>query len=397
MSTKTKSVILNGWEQKPLKKIASLLKDGTHGTHKHNENGVALLSAKDISNGVIKIDNDPRLISHDDFNKIHRNYCIKNGDILLTLVGSIGNIAKVSNYNKNFTLQRSVGILRFESGLNDFLYQLFQTAWFKNQLKKRENRGAQGGVYLGELGKIEVLLPPEDERRRIVRVLETWDRAIALVERKIACKRAVKQWLMQQLLTGQRRLPGFSGEWNFFELKDIANCLDNKREPLNSEERRNKKGSIPYCGANGIVDYVDDFTFDQEIILIAEDGGFFDEYKSRPIAYRMNGKTWVNNHAHVLVAKKNVNQNLLFFATVHKNILRYLNGGTRSKLNKSELLKIEYFLPVDRLEQDVIASVFNNADLEINLLQQKLDLLKDQKKYLLNNLVTGAIRTPEDI
>ena len=100
------------------------------------------------------------------------------------------------------------------------------------------------------------------------------------------------------------------------------------------------QGDIPYCGANGVLDFVNDFVVDDDIILMAEDGGYFDEYASRPIAYRMSGKSWVNNHAHILKAKAGADQAFLFYSLVHKNILPFLASGTRAKLNKSEMAKI---------------------------------------------------------
>src|SRR5699024_7629225 len=108
---------------------------------------------------------------------------------------------------------------------------------------------------------------------------------------------------------------------------------------------------------NGILDYVNDFVVDDDIILIAEDGGHFDEYESRPIAYRMNGKVWVNNHAHILQAKQGFHQAFLFYSLVNKNILSYLANGTRAKLNRSELDKIEVFWPSKPEEQTAIATV----------------------------------------
>lgn len=111
----------------------------------------------------------------------------------------------------------------------------------------------------------------------------------------------------------------------------------------------------------------------------------------------MTGKCWVNNHAHVIKAKSGFSQDLLFYLTVHKDILAYLNGGTRAKLNKSELQKLKYFAPIDKKEQQAIANIFTTADAGITALETKLTLLKDQKKYLLNNLITGEIRTPENL
>lgn len=89
-------------------------------------------------------------------------------------------------------------------------------------------------------------------------------------------------------------------DWGTASLLAVADSLDNVRVPLNEPQRQRMQGDIPYCGANGVLDYVSDFVIDDDIILMAEDGGYFDEYASRPIAYRMKGKCWVNNHAHIL-------------------------------------------------------------------------------------------------
>ena len=84
-------------------------------------------------------------------------------------------------------------------------------------------------------------------------------------------------------------------------LEDVCDILDSQRIPVTAKDR--KKGIYPYYGANGIQDYVDDYIFDDELVLLAEDGGNFGS-KDRPIAYRVSGKCWVNNHAHVLKAKE---------------------------------------------------------------------------------------------
>ena len=169
-------------------------------------------------------------------------------------------------------------------------------------------------------------VPPESEQRTIAEALSDVDRLLAALEALIAKKRAViKQAAMQQLLTGESRLPGFSGTWETKRLEHIVDCLDHVRIPLNETQRANMPGLYPYCGANGVLDYVNDFVLDDDVILIAEDGGYFDEYTHRPIAYRMSGKIWVNNHAHILKAKSGYSQGFLYFSLVHKNILPYLS------------------------------------------------------------------------
>ena len=107
------------------------------------------------------------------------------------------------------------------------------------------------------------------------------DQLLGSLEKLIAKKRAIKQAAMQQLLTGKTRLPGFSGDWETKRLENIIDCLDHVRVPLNETQRARMPGPYPYCGANGVLDYVNDFILDDDVVLIAEDGGYFDEYVRR--------------------------------------------------------------------------------------------------------------------
>ena len=197
---------------------------------------------------------------------------------------------------------------------------------------------------------------------------------------------------MQELLTGKKRLPGFSGEWKVKRISEIADCLDNLRVPLNAAQRSKMKGSYPYCGANGVLDHIDRYCVDDAVVLIAEDGGYFDEYMTRPIAYRMSGKFWVNNHAHILKSKPAFDQDFLFYSLVHKNILSFLASGTRTKLNKSEMNKITIWQPKERFEQTAIATILSDMDAEIAALEAKLSKARLLKQGMMQELLTGRIR-----
>ncbi len=185
-------------------------------------------------------------------------------------------------------------------------------------------------------------------------------------------------------------------EWDIIPLSKCFDILDNKRKPLNQKERKRISGEIPYYGANGIVDYINDYIFDDELILIAEDGGNFDEFQTRPIAYKINGKSWVNNHAHVLKGKNGFCQNFLFYCLEHKNILVCLNGGTRAKLNKSDLEKLPIQIPQIK-EQSYIADLLTSWDESIAILQKRINNTLYRNNWLANQLLTGKKRFPEFI
>ncbi|HIF9352605.1 TPA: restriction endonuclease subunit S [Photobacterium damselae] len=194
------------WEEVKLKAITQFIKDGTHGTHKRYDKGVPMLSAANITkNHKVNFEGAPN-ISHDDYNKIHSKYEINEGDILLTVVGTLGRVALVPKAMK-FTLQRSVAIIRTSNkASNQFLMQVFSSKEFNNLLMSKSNSTAQAGVYLGELAKIKLLLPSLIEQQKIASVLTAADKDIELLEAKLAHLKQEKKALMQQLLTGKRRV-----------------------------------------------------------------------------------------------------------------------------------------------------------------------------------------------
>lgn len=179
--------------------------------------------------------------------------------------------------------------------------------------------------------------------------------------------------------------------WGIKTLEECFDILDNKRRPINSEEREKRQGIIPYYGANGLQGFIDGFLFDEPLILIAEDGGQFSEFQTRPIAYRIYGKSWVNNHAHVLKAKKQFNQNAIFYALEHKDIQPYIVGGTRSKLNQSALRKIPILIPNDKAEQSKIAEILETVDRSIEQTEALIAKQQRIKTGLMQDLLTKGI------
>jgi type I restriction enzyme S subunit len=106
----------------------------------------------------------------------------------------------------------------------------------------------------------------------------------------------------------------------------------------------------------------------------------------------MVGKCWVNNHAHIVKAKTDHDQGFIFFSLVHKNILSYLASGTRAKLNKSEMNKIEVCLPLEKGEQTAIATVLSDMDAEIGVLEARREKTRVLKQGMMQKLLTGRIR-----
>ena len=163
-------------------------------------------------------------------------------------------------------------------------------------------------------------------------------------------------------------------QMNMLLIEDCCEILDSQRVPITSTNR--VKGNYPYYGANGIQDYVADYIFDDELVLLAEDGGNFGS-KERPIAYRVSGKCWVNNHAHVLKPKAGLDVDYLCYSLMFYNTDGLVNGATRQKLTQATMRKMQ--IPERKIEeQNKIVKTLNKATSIITHLRtqlEKLDLL----------------------
>ena len=181
------------WEQRKLGDVLSLLKDGTHGTHRDAESGPLLLSAKNIKNGTVQWDESDRRISEDEYNIIHSNFRLQKGDVLLTIVGSIGEVAILSQ-SEGVTFQRSVAFLRPSDEIcSEFLYSEIQGQKFQKELNDRKSTSAQPGMYLGDLGAIPIEFPTSDEEQmQIGSYFSTIDHLITLHHRKCIILRKMK-------------------------------------------------------------------------------------------------------------------------------------------------------------------------------------------------------------
>lgn len=169
-------------------------------------------------------------------------------------------------------------------------------------------------------------------------------------------------------------------------LADVCDILDSQRIPVTARDR--VKGCYPYYGANGIQDYVDKYIFDDELVLLAEDGGNFGS-KESPIAYRVSGKCWVNNHAHVLKPHDNTDVDYLCYALMFYNTEGLVNGATRQKLTQSAMKKM--MIPFcDLKRQQEIVNELNAVSHLISLRQRQAEKLDELVKARFVEMFGGA-------
>lgn len=158
---------------------------------------------------------------------------------------------------------------------------------------------------------------------------------------------------------------------NMMFVEDCCEILDSMRVPITAADR--EEGEYPYYGANGIQDRVSDYIFDDELVLLAEDGGNFGS-KEKPIAYRVSGKCWVNNHAHVLKPKDGLNVDYLCYSLMFYKVGGMVNGATRQKLTQTAMRKMQ--IPSRNMEEQILIVEKLNQVLRIKeQRQQELVLL----------------------
>lgn len=169
-------------------------------------------------------------------------------------------------------------------------------------------------------------------------------------------------------------------EWKEYKLGEIIKVLDFKRIPLSSQERSMRKGYFPYYGAQGIIDYVDDYIFDGTYLLIAEDGENLKSNKQN-IAQIARGKFWVNNHAHIVDSNGLCDIRYLCYLLNNIDISGYITGSAQPKLNQANLLSIVVKLPFLNTQQS-IANYIAIFDEKIELNRRINDNLEQQAQAL---------------
>lgn len=246
-----------------------------------------------------------------------------------------------------------------------------------------------------EFKKESLFLPPLPEQQKIAEIISTQDKLIELQEKKIEQLKELKKAYLQKMFPQkgskypELRFKGFTDPWEQRKLGECVTFLDTMRKPLKESER--EKGSYPYYGASGIVDYVSDYIFDEELVLLSEDGANITD-RNYPVCFLASGKYWVNNHAHVLKVNVENENNFICNSLERMDFTQYNSGMAMPKLNKDVCHNIPLFCPVYE-EQKQIGDFFRNLDSLLTLHQRKSEQEKQKKKALMQLLLTGIVRT----
>lgn len=279
-------------------------------------------------------------------------------------------------------------LIRFvldQEKINPYFLSLYcQTKQYWNWVKICSVRSGQPGISADEYGKMLVPCPPIAEQHRIVEVLETWDKAIQLTRKLIEQKELQKKYLMQQLLTGRTRLKGFTAYW----INTCLGTISNIYQPQTISTGDLTEKGYPVFGANGQIGFYNQFNHQTWQIMITCRGA------TCGTVNRTFGKAWITGNAMVINVDGHpeIDKLFLFYWLLSQNFCSIVSGSGQPQIVRSPLIKYHLHIPQNIEEQRAIASVLAFCDKEIYLLKQKLAKLEEQKKGLMQVLLTGKIR-----
>lgn len=371
------------WEQRKLDTLVEFYSGLTYKPEDVTKNGTLVLRSSNVKNAeVILTDNvyvDESVVNSENVKKDDIIVVVRNGSKAL-----IGKHAKIRHSMPNTVIGAFMTGIRSDSP--DFINALLSTDSFDKEIKM--NMGATINQITGYMfANMEFMTPSFQERQAVGSFFSRLDDLITLHQRKcdklIQFKAAMLQKMFPQNGADKPeiRFKGFTDAWEQRKVQDVADRFDNLRIPVAANLRVH--GTTPYYGANGIQDYVEGFTHDGEFVLVAEDGA--NDLKNYPVKC-VNGRIWVNNHAHVLQGKAGIADNsFLAFAISQSDIESLLVGGGRAKLNAETLMSIEFRLPCLQ-EQYRIGEYLTQLDHLITLHQRKCDKYKSIKAGLIRKL-----------
>ncbi|MBU2213965.1 restriction endonuclease subunit S [Patescibacteria group bacterium] len=375
------------WQQITLFELSEFITKGATPTtygFKWVDDGVIFLRSECVSKNGLNLSASMRI--SDEANDALNRSKITTGDLLITITGNVGRVCVVPESLKNANINQHIAKVRVNAPkrtVPQYIYYFLDRDKVRFNYSNITTGQAYPQISLAQVRDTIINLPPLPEQHRIVAVLETWDKAIEKLERKIALKKNVKKGLMQQVLTGKKRLPGFSGEWEEVKLGDCLKVKHGKSQ----KEVEDIHGDFPILGTGGEMSRTNAFLHNKPSVLIGRKGTIDKpQYMDTPF--------WTVDTLFYTDVFDSCCPKFIYFQFLLIPWKLYNEGSGIPSLSASTISTIKIQIPVFD-EQEAIANVLTSADKEIEFLELKKQKIQDQKKYLLNNLITGRIRTPE--
>ena len=331
-----------------------------------------------------------------------RKSTLYGGEVLLAKRGEIGKVYYFQMKTKRATLAPNLYLLKLKDTINSyFLFSLFKSTFGQNLLKSINASTSLGAIYKDDVKGLNILIPPFEEQASIATALSDVDSLISALTKKIEKKKAIKQGLMQQLLTGKKRLPGFGDVWDVVQLKGI---ISEFIVPMRDKPTA-LTGPIPWCR-------IEDFDGKYLKKSLSNQGVDLNTVSKMNLKIFPVNTLLVSCSAHLgrcAIVKQKLVTNQTFIGLVpsdridveflyykmsreDKNLNNMATGTTISYLSREQFENYEILIPSSKAEQTAIANILSDCDSEIAALEEKRDKYKEIKQGMMQQLLTGKIR-----
>ena len=380
-----------GWEIVELDEVA-IIGDGLHGTPEYDKNGrYFFINGNNLQNGRIVVDINTKRVNFNVYEKLDNHFSLDT--IFMSINGTIGNMAYFNN--EMVVIGKSIAYFNSSKRISkNYLFFYLQN----NQLLEYFCEALTGSTIknlgLNVIRKAKLLLPPLPEQLRIAEVLSDTDLYITTLERLIAKKEAVKQGVMQELLTGKRRLSGFKGEWVEKRLGEIAEVIMGQ-SPQSHSYNYNINGLPLIQGNTNIKDrktVAEIYT--THITKIAHIGDIILTVRA-PVGVtgRVMFKCCIGRGVCAIKGNDFLYHTLIFIEPCWAKLSK---GSTFDSVTGQDINNIFIKIPPTLAEQTAIAEILSDMDAELSALKKKLEKIRLIKQGMMDALLTGKIRLPED-
>ena len=372
-----KELCPNGVEYKTLGEFATVIRGGNFQKKDFVENGKPCIHYGQMyTHFKNTTDKTLTFVSEEVFNKSKQ---AQPNDIVMAVTSeNVDDVCSCVAWlgKENIAISGHTAIIHHNQNPSYMSYYFHSEHFYKQKVKLAHGTKVIE-VTPDKLLNLEIPVPPLPVQEEIVRILDTFTSLTA----ELTARRKQYEYYRDSLLTRETKV-------ELKTLNQISENCDNQRKPVTSGNR--VKGEYPYYGASGIVDYVDDYIFDGDYLLVSEDGANL-LARSTPIAFSISGKNWVNNHAHILKFKESATRKFVEYYLNSINLEKYISGGAQPKLNQQNLNKIPIPLPPLDVQQRIV-NVLDNfdsicSDLKIGL-PAEIEARKKQYEYYRDLLLT---------
>lgn len=384
----------SNWITATIDDVCTVVTDGAHNSPKSVEQGHYMASVKDFTEFGFDFSNCKQ-IGEEDYEKLRNQGCVpEKNDILVGKDGAryFEDII-IYKQDERPALLSSIAILRADCRMitPEFLYYTLKSPAVRKDV--RDNYGSGSAIpriVLKDFKRMPFSFPSIEEQRKITNLCSA-------IDAKIQINNAINENLLQQAQALYKDrfvdLKPFDGEmppdWRLGTVSEIIELHDSKRIPLSSRERANLAKIYPYYGATSVMDYVDRYLFDGIYLLLGEDGTVVDS-KGFPILQYVEGKFWVNNHAHIITGKNGFTVETLYLLFSLTNVQSIVTGAVQPKISQGNLNKVSVVIPSEA-ELSAFNSIVQPIFAQIRNLRAENDRLAATRDTLLPRLMSGEL------